>query len=159
MIVRRVDWQPRLAAFLDEARGRAFDWNGWDCCHFVGDAVLAMSDTDPLADYRGDYETEAGAWAALDARDGNLRAACKRVFGAMRPAAFARRGDAVMLAGNLSIGICMGGQAVFASPDGEGLTLVPMSDCRWCFPIGWPESASEAASDAAGDAAGEAHDG
>lgn len=139
MIVRLSDWNARLNDALALARDREFSWGSNDCCHFVGDVVLAMTGVDPLVDYRGTYASEADAWAALNARDGSLRAACRRVFGGAVKASFARRGDVVLLRGGMAIGICMGPRSAFVSDDGAGLVWRPASDCTFAFPLGWPE--------------------
>lgn len=145
MIARRADWAERMTAKLDEIRERPFEWAAWDCCHFVAALVEAMTGTDPLADYRGSYASEAEAWAAVTARDGNLRAACKRVFGATIKPAFARRGDVVMLRGGMAIGICAGTHAAFVGDD--GIAWKPMAECSWAFPLGWPAPDDYAAGD------------
>lgn len=140
MIVRRVDWEEGLSQALTEARDKPFAWGTWDCVHFVSDAVLAMTDIDPLADYRGAYSTEAEAWAVLSERDGNLRQACRRAFGGMIRPAFARRGDVVMLRGGMAVGICIGKVAAFVSDDGDGLVMRRMDEMAWAFPIGWGDA-------------------
>jgi hypothetical protein len=134
---RRDDWESALGEALVAAEAVPFAWGTWDCVHFVASVVEAMTGTDPLTEYRGAYADEAGAWAVLAERDGNLRQACRRVFGGMTRPCFARRGDVVMLRGGMSIGICLGRVAVFASEDGAGLVARPMSDCSWAFPVGW----------------------
>lgn len=137
MIVRRPDWEAALGQALEAASDKPFAWGAWDCVHFVAEAVQAMTGADPLADYRGGYATEAEAWAALSERDGNLRQACKRVFGGMIRPAFARRGDVVMMRGGMAVGVCIGAQAAFVSDDGNELVLRPMTDMAWAFPVGW----------------------
>lgn len=137
MIVRAADWEAAMNGALVDAEALPFAWGRWDCVHFVASVVEAMTGADPLADYRGAYASEAEAWTLLAERDGNLRAACKRVFGGMIKPGFARRGDVVMLRGGMAIGICIGANAVFASDDGAGLVVRPMADIAWAFPVGW----------------------
>lgn len=141
MIARRTDWLARMNDALAAAENRAFDWNGWDCIHFTADVVLAMTDVDILDGWRGEYATEAEAWALLAARDGSFRAALKRVVGAGAVhVSKARRGDIVLLRGGKSVGVAVGrGRAAFVSDDGAGLVYRQMSDCGFVFPIGWPE--------------------
>lgn len=137
VLIRKPDWVAAMNGALVDAEARPFAWGRWDCVHFVASVVEAMTGTDPLAEYRGTYASEGEAWDALAARDGNLRQACRRVFGGMIRPAFARRGDVVMMRGGMTIGICNGAMAVFASDDGAGLVQKPMADMAWAFPVGW----------------------
>lgn len=136
-LIRKPDWESAMGAALELAGGQSFAWGSADCVHFVAGVVEAMTGADPLIDYRGTYASEDEAWAALSARDGNLRQACRRVFGGMIRPAFARRGDVVMQRGGMAVGICLGRVAAFISDDGAGLVLLPMKDMAWAFPIGW----------------------
>lgn len=137
MIIRRDDWELAMAEAFDRAADRPFSWGSWDCVHFVSDVVEAMTGVDPMADYRGAYADEAEAWAVLSQRDGNLRGACRRAFGREIRPSFARRGDVVMPRGGLAVGVCIGAEAAFVSPDGEGLVVLPMREMARAFPIGW----------------------
>ena len=119
---------------LDAAASKPFNWATWNCCHFVDAIVLAMTGTAPLGDYAGAFTDEATAWEVLSKRDGNLRAACRRVFGGMTPAHFAKRGDVVLARGGMAIGICVGAKAAFASDDGAGLSLAQDGGVHLCLP-------------------------
>ena len=139
LIARLPGWVEAMNAAIAAAETRPFDWQGWCCADFTADIVLAMTGVDALADYRGKFEDEASAWAALAARDGSLRAACSRIFGNSRPAAFAQRGDVVLLRGGKGLGVCVGRAAAFASDDGNGLVRLPMTRCSRSFALGWPD--------------------
>lgn len=138
LIARLPGWVEAMNAAILAAETRPFDWNGWCCADFTADIVRAMTGVDALADYRGHFDDEASAWAALAARDGSLRAACTRIFGNSRPAAFAQRGDVVLLRGGKGLGVCVGRIAAFASDDGAGLVRRPLIDCSRSFTLGWP---------------------
>ncbi|WP_426163117.1 DUF6950 family protein [Sandarakinorhabdus sp. DWP1-3-1] len=142
-IDRLPDWTLRMNQALDAAASRPFVWASWDCCHFVADVVEAMTGQDPLVEYRETYADEATAWQVLNDRDGNLRAACRRIFGNCITAPFAKRGDVVLRRGGMAIGICVGSVAAFTSDTGAGLVFVPMSDCAYAFPLGWPAVEAE----------------
>ena len=57
---RLPDWRPRLAAYVETARGRPFASGSNDCALFVAGAVAAMTGTDHGAGYRDCYETFSG---------------------------------------------------------------------------------------------------
>lgn len=58
---RLPDWQARLTAYLEAARGRPFSWGCVDCCLFACDGVAAMTGTDPAAELRGRYSGPVSA--------------------------------------------------------------------------------------------------
>lgn len=61
-LTRRPDWAARLHDFVDAVKRNAFDWQSLNCAeHWVGGAVLAMTDVDIAAPYRGTYKTAKGA--------------------------------------------------------------------------------------------------
>jgi len=60
-----------LSDYLDAAMARPWAWGSMDCCHFAGDWIRAATGRDPLAPYRGRYDSAAGA-ARLVARRGGL---------------------------------------------------------------------------------------
>lgn len=64
-VERRRDWRARLDAYLDGLTGRTFCWGSIDCALFAADAVLAMTDMDLAADFRGKYSTAFGASRAI----------------------------------------------------------------------------------------------
>jgi hypothetical protein len=61
-LTRRPDWAVRLHDFVDAVKRNAFDWASQNCAeHFAAGAVLAMTDIDIAAEYRGSYKTARGA--------------------------------------------------------------------------------------------------
>lgn len=127
MIVRREDWASRLAVALETARDKPFRWGSHDCGLFAGDCVLAMTDIDPVAEYRGRYTDEAGARAImLELAGGGLRAVWTQAFGAaLNNTRFAKRGDVVLIDVNgvEATGIVVGARAACLSE--SGMLLVP----------------------------------
>lgn len=67
--VRRDDWQERLHAVIEAARGRPFCWGQHDCRTFARDCVEAVTGRVVLEGFR-DYTTATGAARAL--RDGGF---------------------------------------------------------------------------------------
>jgi hypothetical protein len=116
--VRRLDWPERLAAVIAEGERRAFS-DEYYCVLFAGDAVLAMTDVDPVADYRSLSMVEA--YRLMREREyETLRAATSAVLGPEIGLAFARRGDVVLrLDGDReALGVCCGEQSAFISSEG-----------------------------------------
>lgn len=126
---RRPGWPERLAALIEERRRAPFRWGSQDCCCFAADAVLALTDRDPMGQHRGQYADEAGADALMG--ENGLEALVAEMlaeFGAQDcPAGFAQRGDvALVLAGNaLTLGVVL--DQVVAAPGLRGLEFVPVS--------------------------------
>jgi hypothetical protein len=61
-VVRRGDWHSRLNAFIDGVKRKPFDWTANNCGeHFAAGAVLAMTDEDIAAKWRGRYSTSTAA--------------------------------------------------------------------------------------------------
>lgn len=129
-MTRVQDWPSRLAELITWAEHRPLAWGSHDCCTLAADAVQATTGTDPLADLRGTYSTEAEAAAVL-ARLGGLRAAMCARFGEPLPnVLLAQRGDLVLIAaGNtLAMAVCTGHLAVAPGPD--RLQRIPMAATR-----------------------------
>lgn len=113
--MRRRDWPERLAEAIQAGEGRTFS-DTYYCATFAADCVLAMTDADPLARWRGLTETEARA--AIEPK--TLRDVLIEVFGEPVHIAQARRGDVIVRDndGSPAIGICAGQQSYFVSDDG-----------------------------------------
>lgn len=127
MLTRREDWPSRLAAALEEARDKPFCWGSHDCGLFAADCVLAMTDTDPAALYRGQYDDEAGARETMQRLSGGgLRAAWTAALGpAMNNTRMAKRGDVVLVevGGVEATGVVVGSRVACLSE--AGLAMVP----------------------------------
>lgn len=66
MITRKEDWPTCLHNFLQDAVAQTFSWGEHDCCLLVADAVLAMTDVDLAADFRGRYDSAASAVSLIN---------------------------------------------------------------------------------------------
>lgn len=130
MIARLPDWEQRLAAEIDAARNRAFQWGEHDCCMWVANVVLAMTGTDLALKWRGRYSDEAGAMA-FAAEFGRWpwiidRAVCEERINRI-PVSSAARGDIVLSRHNnqLQPAICIGDH--LAAVGLSGLIFLPRS--------------------------------
>lgn len=69
-----------LSAYLEEAAGRPFSYDGNDCLlGFVGGWVQAVTGQDRAAPYRGRYRTELGC-LRLVRREGGVEAIMRRAL-------------------------------------------------------------------------------
>ncbi len=122
---RLPDWETRLSAYLAEVFDKPHEYGVHDCALHGANAVLAQTGIDHGAPFRGAYSTEIGAAKALRTLGaGSLEATFDRHLEVI-PKAFARRGDLVMA--DDSIGVCVGGDAMFVGTEGarDGLIRVP----------------------------------
>jgi hypothetical protein len=128
------NWDYRLFVFIDENRFVPYAWGTNDCVTFVADAVWAMTGEDPIADIRGQWDSEESAAALLNSL-GGLKAAVDARFPLRDNINFTMRGDicASKVAGNWSLGICTG--AFMTAPSPEGASLVPVHQIRFSWKV------------------------
>lgn len=132
---RKPDWEARLAAYLEPLRARPFAWGTHDCCTFASGAVEAVTDVDPMPEFRGKYRSAAGASRALRTIGaGDLARTLDAKFNPV-PAPLAQRGDIVMHDGLL--GICLGPVLVAVGREGERDGLVLFDRASWIEPRAW----------------------
>ncbi|RDE05441.1 DUF6950 family protein [Sphingomonas aracearum] len=116
-MIRRPDWEQRLADYLASVADVPHAYGRHDCALHGANAVLALTGEDAATRFRGRYQTEIGAARALRRFGaGSVEATFDATFPAIPPA-LARRGDLVMADG--AIGVCVGGEAVFAGETGQ----------------------------------------
>ena len=134
MAARREDWPERLHGVIAAARERPFAFGSHDCCLFACDCVLAMTDEDPAAWFRGQYENaETAADAMRRFAGGGLVETAEAITGHMQmpevAITHAQRGDVVLAerADGWALGIVDfdGMSALFAAP--VGLVRLPLS--------------------------------
>ena len=132
---RKPDWEARLAAYLEPLRTRPFAWGRHDCCTFAAGAVAAMTDVDPMPEFRGHYSTAIGSARALRRFGaGTLAATLDAKFEAV-PASLAQRGDIVMSSGLLGIG--WGATLIAVGREGEREGLIRIERRGWIEPRAW----------------------
>lgn len=133
MTQRRFDWPERLAALIEERRFAPFVWGVHDCAMFAADAVERQTGVDPLAQWRGTYNSEETGDAILGGVSLTMfMDAALRAYGADPIApAIAQRGDFVIInVGNMpTCGVHLGGSV--AAPGVNRLHFLPFrSICR-----------------------------
>ncbi len=132
---RKPDWEVRLAAFLEPLRARPFAWGEHDCCTFAAGAVQAMTDVDPMPEFRGRYSTALGSARALRVLGaGTLAATLDGKFEAI-DAALAQRGDIIMSAGLL--GISFGPFLIAVGSEGDREGLIRIDRAAWIEARAW----------------------
>jgi len=128
-MARLIDWEPRLATYLAEARDRPFEWGSHDCALHGANGVLAVLGVDYGAPFRGKYQSETGAARALRRYGAGTVEATFDAHLSVVPVAFAQRGDLVMSKG--AVGICLGGDAAFVGEEGAQAGLVRLPRSAW----------------------------
>lgn len=128
-MIRRDDWEARLIDYLAATADEPYAYGRHDCALFAAGAVLAMTDFDPAAAFRGRYSTAVGSARALRRYGaGTLEATIATMF-PDRPIGFARRGDLVLH--ESAVGVCVGADAVFVGQEGERAGLVRVARRAW----------------------------
>jgi hypothetical protein len=131
-----LDWENRLAAYLNTHRTSPFVWGINDCCLFACNCVITMTGTDPGKKYRGRYTTQLGATRALKRYGGgSIKTAFSAVFGPIKPRLNAGRGDLVLIDTEYghAVGVLLGG-AVWAVST-TGLVSLPLNRVLGCWQV------------------------
>ncbi|CNE63591.1 Uncharacterised protein [Yersinia rohdei] len=129
--MRYPDWQKRLAQVLQAASGRPFSWGEHDCCLFAANCAQAVCGVDPLADYRGQYDSALSARKALLRGHGSISAIFDSVFERV-PVKLAQRGDIVVFSAEYgqTAGVIWNGQVWSTAELGVGPTNV-IAETAW----------------------------
>jgi hypothetical protein len=135
---RREGWEGRLAAVLEDARGRSYVLGEHDCFRLACAAVEALTGVDLWAAWAGRYRTRREALALLASYGGTFTGAFSRLFGAApEPIALARRGDIAEYQdprGERHLGVVNGARVVLLLA--AGVEGIPRSACRHAWRIG-----------------------
>ena len=96
-LVRLRTWQRLGNEYLPTVYRKPFAWggaDGIDCCLFAAGMVQAITGTDPMEEFRGQYSDKSGALEALKTIGaGDLKSTLAAKLGASVPAAKAHRFD------------------------------------------------------------------
>jgi len=131
--MRRPDWDIRFNEYLIAVRDREFRYGVHDCCIFAADAIHEMTGVDPMAEFRGRYDSvETGRQALREIGAGTLLKTLYKKFGKPLPGAFGCKGDLAWYNG--ALGIVLGPQAIFIGID--GYKLVPLAKLDRIFKTG-----------------------
>jgi len=134
--MRKKDWCERLVTFLTAHLNTPFEWGKFDCCLFVADALLEITDIDIAKPFRGKYTTEKGAMRALiKYGNGTVKDTFSEILGTFKPRLNACRGDVALIdtpTGH-AVGIVFNGEVWVASPD--GLITVSLKEALGCWSV------------------------
>lgn len=132
MAQRIATWDQALVDYLRSKRHEPFEYGTNDCCTFISGAVEAMTGTDPMVEFRGEYNSLATSVRALkEIGAGDLESTLDGKFAAV-PIGRAQRGDIAFFAD--SAGIVAGDFAWFVSDD--GLERIPRADWDKAWSVG-----------------------
>ncbi len=124
------EWPERLFDFLEQAESTEFS-ETYYCATFAADAVVVMTDFDPMEPYRG--MTYEKASSAVRDDHGSLLKYLRSLFGESVPVSFARRGDVMLRGQGKALGICAGPLTAFLSD--EGVAYEETINCRGAFHV------------------------
>ncbi|MCE8007128.1 hypothetical protein [Aestuariivita sp.] len=94
---RRKDWMSRLTGYVGRTARLSIDPGTHDCALFLAGAVLAMTDVDFAAPYRGRYTTLRGGLRILRKDGFEDHIALARYHLETRPTAFLQVGDGAVV--------------------------------------------------------------
>lgn len=128
-LARVADWQQALAEYIASKRDEPFEYGKNDCCMFAAGAVLAITGTDPVPEYRGKYDSLKTSVKVLkEIGGGRLDKVMDDKFPTI-PIGKAQRGDLVWFVD--SVGVVAGRFAWFVSDDGLERVPMDMWDKAW----------------------------
>lgn len=141
--MRKYGWELALDNFIKSRLNTPFAWGYQDCALFACDCIKAMTGDDPAAWFRGRYDSEKAAYAALkEFAGGGLLETAITITQALgypsQKTSFAQRGD-IALAGTQygqTLGIvALDGLHVWMA-DVKGLSQIPLKDAvhSWRVP-------------------------
>ena len=136
MLARHPEWEARLNAWLEACADKPHAWGHHDCVLFAAGVSDAVTEFDPGKGHRGKYRSAAGSSRYLRSLGWDTpEAAFDAHYPRIEPA-MAQRGDLVLHAE--SIGVCLGGIALFVGEEGgePGLVRVPMIDITVAWRLG-----------------------
>lgn len=125
-------WEDALVNYIAIKRHEPFEYGVNDCCLFAAGAVIEVTGEDPMAEFRGKYDSLKGSLKVIkEIGAGTLEATLDGKFPEVG-IGHAQRGDLAFFDG--SVGVVMGGFAYFASDD--GLERVPRALWNKCWSVG-----------------------
>lgn len=100
----RIDGWPRalneyIVGAQEQFKAQGFAYGAFDCVHFAAGWVERLTGVDPLAAYRGRYDSKESGEVLLAELDGTLLQALEQRFGPPLHPAHAMRGDVAYLDG------------------------------------------------------------
>ncbi len=134
---RKEGWERRLDDVIEATRHRPYVLGKSDCFRFACEVMQALLGGESRwVEWEGKYETRADCDKIVDEHGGPVR--WDQFFGSRAMTIkHARRGDICMYRDEHSdthFAVCLGTYA--AAYAAKGLVFTPMTECRWCWPIG-----------------------
>lgn len=117
---RIIDWETSLSDYIASRREMPFEYGSNDCCLFGAGAVEAMTGTNPMADFVGQYDSLKTSLQTIKSVADTLEQAIDDRFPIIE-IGYAQRGDLAFC--DNSVGVVVGSFAWFTSDD--GLERVP----------------------------------
>lgn len=110
---RKPGWETELSDYIASVRNKDFEYGTFDCCILISDAVVAMTGEDPMAEFRGKYDSLKTSIKALrEIGQGDLESTLDAKFEEI-PISHARKGDIAFTEG--CAGVVMGQHAWFTA--------------------------------------------
>lgn len=142
MARRPEGWRARLNTFIASNLDRPFAWGEFDCCvGLFSGAYEAVTGDSILDEYRGEYDTEQGAFALLK-RDGFATPAdlITSKLGPRRHKSRVRVGDACLYRGCIGVYTARGARFIGCDRLGDaftadGLILIPRTDLEYIWHV------------------------
>lgn len=136
-LTRKPQWEPALSEYIVSCRQLPHQYGEHDCCTFISGAVMATCGVDPMAEFRGKYESILTAQKALKSIGaGDLPSTLDGKFPSI-PVSRAKQGD-IVLTSDISdmdaSGVVTGRFAWFVSE--EGLVSLPIRFWEKAWSIG-----------------------
>lgn len=132
-LVRDEMWARKLNEYIVSVRDKDYSLGTWDCCIFAGGAIQAMTNTDPMEEFRHKYQDEESYREVLKTLgEGDLYRTLRAKFGEPVPATQAKRGDLAFHDG--VCGIITGRTAMFLYQEGFG--QLPITQVWRAFRVG-----------------------
>jgi len=132
-VKRYLDWERRLHLWLGDAMQREFRYGDFDCVILCGDCVQAITGTDPIAYWRGKYDSPLSAYRLLYRDAVSLQDAVTQRLGDPINPRKAQRGDVLCVTmpdkpDRQYVGIDLGESVVL--PQRRGIRLHDKRDVR-----------------------------
>lgn len=133
-VMRRCDWQHRLAKYLANRANQEFEWGRNDCALFVAGAYEAMTGRDPVSEYRGYASLKGGMKRLRRAGHADHVDFVASILPEVVPA-LAMPGDIGVVDGDDGDALCVVQGAYVYAVGPDGLALLPRDELKRAFSV------------------------